>query len=207
MLKKKRPSCTRTASSAVPVNTHLLFAHALIEANGNATEAARRVFKLGSKGGKDVQRTAESMGSQYLRKVEVQRHLAGLLDSVAMNRNWVLLRLKQLGEQERDQHLALKSITLVAHLLKLLPEEQRKPDKDGELQRKTLFLLKPPEIPVGGKPSPQLIEQWREGGIPEHVLADWQQNGMPAEAEMTDSIEEAMGFHHSLCESPDRRVG
>lgn len=141
-----------------------LFARALIESNGNATEAAKHAFNLGSKGGKNIQRTAESMGSEYLRKPEVQRHLSELLDSAAMNRNWVFLRLKHFAEQTTDLHLALKSVTLVAQMLRLFPEDQMPLGKSGEPQRKTIFMLAPPSIPPGGVPTPALQKQWSEMG-------------------------------------------
>ncbi|OIO53255.1 hypothetical protein AUJ46_05255 [Candidatus Peregrinibacteria bacterium CG1_02_54_53] len=142
----------------------LLFAQALIAANGNATEAARRTFRLGSKGGKNVQRTAESMGSEYLRKPEVQKHLTELLDAGAMNRNWLMLQLKELCEQRADQHLALKSLMFVTSLLGLLPEEQEAAHGHGDPQRRTVFMLSPPSMPPNGVPPPALEKQWREMG-------------------------------------------
>jgi len=142
----------------------MLFAQALIDCDGNATEAARRTFRLGSKGGKNFQRTAESMGSEYLRKPEVQKHLSELLDGAAMNRNWVLLRLKCLAEQTTDLHLALKSVALVAQMLRLFPEDQMLVGKPGEPQRKTIFMLSPPSMPPGGVPPPALAEQWKSMG-------------------------------------------
>jgi len=142
-----------------------LFAQALIAAKGNATEAARRTFRLGSKGGRNTQRTAESMGSEYLRKPEVQRHLTELLDAGAMNRNWLMLQLKELCEQRTDPDLALKSIALVSRLLRLFPEEQETTcDRGRDPQRRTVFMLSPPSMPANGVPPPALDRQWREMG-------------------------------------------
>ena len=146
------------------ISKNALFAEALIESNGNATEAARRVFKLGSKGGKHHQRTAESMGSEYLRKPEVKKHLTQLLECVLMNRNWVLLRLKRFAEQTTDLHLALKSVTLVVQMLRQLPEQKMSNSNPIEPKRKTIFMLSPPSLPPNGVPSPALEKQWREMG-------------------------------------------
>jgi len=142
-----------------------LFAVALIETKGNATEAARRTFRLGSKGGRNAQRTAESMGSEYLRKPEVQRCLTELLDAGAMNRNWLILQLKELSEQRSNPELALKSLMFVTRLLGLLSAEQETPRGfDGDPQRKTIFMLSPPSMPPNGVPPPALEKQWREMG-------------------------------------------
>ncbi len=141
-----------------------LFACALIETKGNATEAARRTFRLGSKGGKNAQRTVESMGSEYLRKPEVQKHLIELLDAGAMNRNWLMLQLKELCEQRADLNIALKSLTLVTRLLSVFPDEQKEFKRIGVPQRKTIFMLSPPSLPPDGVPTPALEQQWREMG-------------------------------------------
>lgn len=152
------------AKSAPQSSKVAFFAQALIASKGNATEAARRTFRLGSKGGRNAQRTAESMGSEYLRKPEVQRCLTELLDAGAMNRNWLILQLKELSEQRSNPELALKSLMFVTRLLGLLPEEQEAAHGHGDPQRRTVFMLSPPSMPPNGVPPPALERQWREMG-------------------------------------------
>lgn len=128
-------------------NKSYLFAVALIKYNNNATKAAKAVFDLGSKGGKGKQRTAESMGSEYLRKPEVQKHVTKLLESADMNRNWLLMQLKDMAEQRKNMDLALKSLVEIAKLQGAYPKE----GKEASVERSVMVNLVAP-APMEAKP-------------------------------------------------------
>ncbi len=59
------------------MDTCLRFAMALIEENGNATAAAKKVFRFGIKGGRreNSDNVAAAMGWRMLRNAKVQEHL------------------------------------------------------------------------------------------------------------------------------------
>lgn len=59
------------------MDTCLRFAIALIEENGNATAAAKKVFRFGIKGGRreNSDNVAAAMGWRMLRNAKVQEHL------------------------------------------------------------------------------------------------------------------------------------
>lgn len=89
------------------------FADAYINCGFNATEAARSCFKIGSKGGKDPQRTAESMGSAYLRRVEVRKILAKKLKEEFADESFVLENLVKLAKSAKAERDRLKALELL----------------------------------------------------------------------------------------------
>ena len=100
------------------------FALAYIEEHGNATAAAKKVFRLGSRGG-NVQRSAESLGSQKLKNPQVQKFIAELLEIQGVSRDWCTIQLKELAAQREDLEVARKSTVALIELLGELPRDQK----------------------------------------------------------------------------------
>lgn len=66
-----------TQTNPRKLDTDFRFAMALIEENGNATAAAKKVFRFGIKGGRreNSDNVAAAMGWRMLRNAKVQEHL------------------------------------------------------------------------------------------------------------------------------------
>ena len=110
-----------------------LFVQAYIETGFNASAAARKCFNIGSRGGKDPQRIAESMGSEYLRKPEVRRILAEHLKQI-VDPAYVLTSLVHLSRHATYERDKLKSLDLIGKTLAMFTDKH-------EFNSKSLFQL------------------------------------------------------------------
>ncbi len=99
-----------------------LFVQSYIESGFNATAAAKRSFNLGSRGGKDPQRTAESMGSEYLRKPEVRELLAKELHGQMADGAFVLENLLTLAMGSKAERDRIKATELIGKTLAIFTD-------------------------------------------------------------------------------------
>lgn len=185
----------------------MLFAHAYIKHMGNATAAAREVFKIES------DTYASKKGSEMVRKGKVKELIDEALATQRENHKKFLeqgpyylhviaKRLVDIVENDKTpfndfmraaeslSRLSGRDISESVTIAKIKADAVRplsvsdvpQPRSDDN-SRKVLFLLSPPPIQKGGVPPPALIEQWREQGVPPDVLERWQKEGLPAAAE------------------------
>lgn len=115
------PSAVPMASSEAKA---LQFVEAYINANFNATQAATQTFNIGSKGGKDAHRTAESMGSEYLRKPEVRRLLERRLREEHADGAFVIEDLLQIAQSAHRDADRLKALELLGKTRAMFTEKQ-----------------------------------------------------------------------------------
>ncbi len=100
------------------------FVDAYIVEGFNATKAALKCFHIGSKGGTNAQRTAESMGSEYLRKPEVRRLLEQHLREKYADGAFVienLLRIARTATRDADR---LKALELLGKTRAMFTDKQ-----------------------------------------------------------------------------------
>jgi hypothetical protein len=173
---------------------------------GNATAAAREVFNIESDA------YAGKKGSEMVRKSKVKELIDEALTIQRENHRKFLeqapyylhviaRKLVQIIEDDkttfdncmiacdklarfagRDLSEEVAIAKIKAETMRPLPTDTPQP-LNNESFRKVLFMLHPPAIQKGGVPPPALVQQWREQGVPEHVLEQWQREGVPEQAE------------------------
>ncbi|MBI1934261.1 hypothetical protein HYS30_01210 [Candidatus Peregrinibacteria bacterium] len=92
------------------------FVQAYVASGFNAAEAARKCSRIGSRGGANSQRTAESLGSRMLRDDEVQKSLRSLCegeDSPLRDRILTEIQRVAFGEDVRNNE-KLRALDLLA---------------------------------------------------------------------------------------------
>lgn len=123
------------------------FAVEYVRCKGNATEAAMRVFNIGSKGGKRKSRsTAQSMGSETLSKPMVQQYIADIART-QFNPYRAGERIVEIMEDRKNPAQALAAAKLILMVCGMLT-----PKKDPEHDPREIRLVLPPrrEYPDGG---------------------------------------------------------
>jgi len=111
-------------NTAVQETKAMRFIEAYIQAGFNASAAAKVCFGIGSKGGKDDQRTAESMGSEYLRKPEVRELLEKRLREIA-DPAFVIENLVSLAKNAKRESDKIKSLELIGKFLAMFTDRHR----------------------------------------------------------------------------------
>lgn len=100
------------------------FAVEYVRCKGNATEAAMRVFNIGSKGGKRKSRvTAQAMGSEYLWKPLVQRYICEIART-QFNPHRAAERIVEIMEDRKHPGHALAAAKLVLVASGMLPAKE-----------------------------------------------------------------------------------
>lgn len=163
-----------------------LYAYAYIEHMGNATAAARQVFKIKSNA------YASKKGSEMVRKSKVQEIITNHIK--IQNENYkmfmdqgpyyltvVARRLVQIIEDDKTPigeclkacelltRFAGREISEAVTIAQIRagaidPAPDPRPQRDSSINRKTIFMLMPPPMRPGGVPTPALEAQWREMG-------------------------------------------
>ena len=100
------------------------FVEAYITSGFKATEAARQTFNIGSKGGKNPQRTAESMGSEYLRKPEVRKILAERLKEEYADKAFVMENLLKMAKNAPSPRDRIRATELIGKCHKMFTDRQ-----------------------------------------------------------------------------------
>ncbi len=98
------------------------FVQEYINSGFNATAAAKNTFNIGSKGGTNTQRTAESMGSEYLRKPEVRELLAKELHGQLADSAFVLENLLTLAMGSKAERDRIKATELIGKTLAMFTD-------------------------------------------------------------------------------------
>lgn len=93
-----------------------LFVEAFIRHRFNATQAALEVFNL--EGDEETRKaTAGSVGYTYLRKDDVQTKLRERMARNDISVEYVLRRLKEIGEKTENDDVALRTLDRLAHFV------------------------------------------------------------------------------------------
>jgi len=101
------------------------FVEAYIDSGFRASEAAKKCFRIGSKGGKNPQRTAESVGSEYMRKPEVRRYLAERLREREADMAFVFENLLKLAKESSFDRDRIKATELIGKTHAAFIEKQQ----------------------------------------------------------------------------------
>lgn len=99
------------------------FVQAYIDCGFNATEAARQCCRIGSKRGRDPQRTAESLGSRMLRDVEVRRVLGEQLQKQQADKAFVLEQLIHFAKSATKERDRIRATELLGKTMAMFKEK------------------------------------------------------------------------------------
>ncbi|MFA5273264.1 MAG: terminase small subunit [Candidatus Peribacter sp.] len=103
----------------------IAFVEAYLDEGFNATAAAKRVCKIGVRGGENPQRSAEVVGSRMLRNVEVRKILAQRLQDEHTDRTYVLERLYYFSQHADSERNKIRATEMLGKALGMFSEGHR----------------------------------------------------------------------------------
>jgi len=101
-------------------------------ATGNPTEAARRSYNLGSKGGKHKISVATSIASENLTKPDIQSEIQRLLKEEKIDKNSRLKRLAKIFNSSKDTRGVIEANKEITKMLGEYEQVQRVQEMDSD---------------------------------------------------------------------------
>lgn len=92
----------------------------------NPTEAVKRTYNLGGKGGKKLEQTARSIASENLTKPAIIKKFQEILDDV--DDQWIIDEIKKIAKQEGDTRPKLQALDMLLSLKGRYPNQKNEAD-------------------------------------------------------------------------------
>lgn len=121
-----------------------LFVDAFIRHRFNASAAALEVFDITSDDEAKKKATAGSIGHEYLNKPQVQEKLRERMSRQDVSVEWVISRLKAMGEKTDNDDVGLRVLDRLAHFVGAPIKESSTDVSRGRNPQLALYMHLPP---------------------------------------------------------------